>query len=61
MSDTQLVDAQGKPVKFEDLDKCPRCGGGKEKRRPSSGFGASWTVCLCGYEWRDKAWPVATL
>lgn len=55
-----LVDPQGKPVSSKELDICPKCGGGPGKRGPSSGFGEPWTVCSCGYEFKDKPFNIAT-
>ena len=53
---TQIVDPQGKPVKSENFDRCPKCGSGPNTRGPSSGFGAPWTVCSCGYEFKEIPW-----
>jgi hypothetical protein len=55
-----LVGPDGKPVKSEDLNLCPKCGGGQDKRGPSSSFGAAWTVCSCGHEFKEIPWRNAT-
>ncbi len=50
-----IVDPQGKPARRAALDTCPQCGAGEDQRYASGGFGARWTVCTCGYEWKDRA------
>lgn len=57
MNETQpsgLVDPQGKPARRVAPDVCPRCGAGDDKRKASGGFGTPWTLCECGYEWKDR-------
>lgn len=51
-----IVNPQGKPARAALGDDCPGCGGNADKRRPSGGFGAPWTVCECGHEWKDRPW-----
>jgi hypothetical protein len=52
-----LVDPQGRPLTRVAVDEtCPRCGKGEDDRHPSGGFGQPWTVCVCGYEWKDRPW-----
>lgn len=39
---------------------CPKCGSGANKRVPSGGFGQTWLVCLCGYEFKELICPNIT-
>lgn len=50
-----LVGPDGHPMRAQaEAALCPRCGAGKDKRVPSSGFGEPHDVCrICGYEWKD--------
>lgn len=50
-----ILDASGKPARKVAPDVCPQCGAGADQRRASGGFGTPWTVCVCGYEWKDRA------
>lgn len=51
-----FVDPSGRPLRKAEVDACPQCGAGPEVRRASGGFGTPWTVCSCGYEWKDLVW-----
>lgn len=51
-----IVNPQGQPARAAVTTACPTCGGDAEKRGPSGGFGTPWTVCACGYEWKDRVW-----
>jgi uncharacterized protein (DUF983 family) len=51
-----IVDPNGRPARAAIDDRCPQCGEGADKRRPSGGFGTPWTVCACGFEWKDRVW-----
>lgn len=48
-----IVDPSGRPAR-PTADICPQCGTGADQRKPSGGFGTPWTVCVCGYEWKDR-------
>lgn len=54
----QVLDTTGKPVKSSDFKKCPNCGRDPKDFVPSSGFGAPWTVCPCGKEFKEIPWQV---
>ncbi len=49
-----LVDPSGRPSRLAVDDSCPQCGKGEEARQASGGFGTPWTVCSCGFEWKDR-------
>jgi uncharacterized protein (DUF983 family) len=50
-----IVDGSGQPARRAADRACPTCHAGPDKRRLSSGFGASHDVCgVCGYEWMDE-------
>ena len=49
-----ILAPSGRPARQQDAI-CPRCGAGRDKRRPSGGFGRDiHDVCgVCGYEWKE--------
>lgn len=54
-SPSAIVDPTGRPArKAAPPDVCPQCGKGEDTRRASSGYGIPWTVCECGFEWKDR-------
>lgn len=54
MATQVILGPDEKPVVSERYDVCPKCGRGPEKRQPSGGFGQTWLVCPCGYEFERK-------
>lgn len=51
-----IVDPSGRPARQAVDETCPQCGKGEDQRRASGGFGTPWTVCSCGYEWKERPW-----
>lgn len=48
-----IVDATGRTIEDKKAEPCPRCARGPEQRVPSGGFGETYLVCLCGYEFKE--------
>lgn len=53
-TDPVIVDPKGQPIQSERYAPCPKCGRGTDKRVPSGGFGQTWLICQCGYEFERK-------
>lgn len=51
-----ILNPHGQPARRPVSDRCPKCGAGPEKQRPSSGFGVPHPVCECGHEWHTEVW-----
>jgi hypothetical protein len=49
-----LIGPDGKPVVSDRYAPCPECGRPADQRVPSGGFGETWLVCPCGYEFERK-------
>jgi len=47
-----ILGPDGKEVKSEKYANCPNCLRGPEVRVPSGGFGVTYLICLCGYEFK---------
>ena len=59
----ELYGPDNKPIP-KQKDKfaiCPQCGRGPKDRVPSGGFGRTWYVCKCGFEFnRELTCPSVT-
>ncbi len=49
-----LLDPNGKPIIPDSEQFCPKCGRGPKQRVPSGGFGETYYVCVCGYDFERK-------
>jgi len=49
-----ILGPDGKPIKSLKEAPCPKCGRGSNQRVPSGGFGTTWWICKCGYEFNKE-------
>lgn len=52
--DSLIVGTDGKPLSLDKYATCPQCGCGPQARVPSGGFGDTWFVCQCGFEFNKE-------